>query len=226
MAGDIAPQRTLGMFQMIKSMLPKEEKFFDLFEAHAAKARQAAASLRAIVEGGAAVVDNCRKLSQQEEEADRISYEVMQAIRRSFITPFDRSDIKALSSALDDAIDQMNKTAKTVMLYDIRSFEPTMVAMAELIIKLADLTADALPLMRKMVVNSAKLHALAGEISKIEEQSDQLNDQGLRALYTGRAKHDPLAFVIGAELYDHLEKVCDRFEDVARVMSDIVIEHV
>jgi uncharacterized protein len=214
------------MFQLIKSVLPKEEKFFDLFEAHAAKAQEAAASLRAIVDGGEAVAGHCRTLSRQEEEADRISYEVMQAIRRSFITPFDRSDIKALSSALDDAIDQMNKTAKTVMLYDVRSFEPTMVAMAELIIRLADLTAEALPLMRKMVQNSAKLHALAGEISKIEEASDQLNDKGLRTLYTGRAKEDPLSFIIGSQVYDHLEKVCDRFEDVARVMSDIVIEHV
>lgn len=214
------------MFQMIKSMLPKEERFFDLFEAHAAKAQEAAASLRAIVEGGAAVADNCLKLARQEEEADRISYEVMQAIRRSFITPFDRSDIKALSSALDDAIDQMNKTAKTVMLYDFRAFDHTMVAMADLIVALARLTAEALPLMREMVRNSARLHTLAGEISKIEEQSDQLNDEGLRALYTGRAKDDPLSFIVGSQVYDHLEKVCDRFEDVARVMSDIVIEHV
>jgi predicted phosphate transport protein (TIGR00153 family) len=214
------------MFQLIKSILPREEKFFDLFEAHAAKAQEAAASLRAIVDGGEAVVENCGTLARQEEEADRISYDVMQAIRRSFITPFDRSDIKALSTALDDAIDQMNKTAKTVMLYDVRSFEPNMQAMADLIITMAKLTAEALPLMRRMVQNSARLHSLAGEIAQIEEQSDQLNDQGLRALYTGRAKQDPLSFVIGSQLYDHLEKVCDRFEDVAHVMSDIVIEHV
>jgi len=74
------------MFQLIKSILPKEEKFFDLFEAHAAKAEEAAATLRTILEGGEAVADNCLKLSRQEEEADHISYEVMQAIRRSFIT--------------------------------------------------------------------------------------------------------------------------------------------
>ena len=214
------------MFQLIKSMLPREEKFFDLFEAHAAKAQEAAASLRAIVEGGESVPENCRKLARQEEEADSLSYEVMQAIRRSFITPFDRSDIKALSSALDDAIDQMNKTAKTVMLYDVRRFEPNMKAMADLIITMAKLTAEALPLMRKMVQNSARLHALTGELTQIEEQSDQLNDQGLRALYTGRARQDPLSFVIGSQLYDHLEKVCDRFEDVAKVIGDILIEHV
>jgi uncharacterized protein len=213
------------MFHLIKNMIPKEEKFFDLFESHAAKALEAAHSLRSILDGGKTIADHCAKLSAQEEEADHISYEVMQAIRRSFITPFDRSDIKALSSALDDAVDQMNKTGKVVMLYDVKTFEPNMKAMAERVIMLAKLTQEALPLLRNIGQNSAKLHTLAGEITKIEEQSDQLNDEGLRALFKGRAKKDPLAFVVGSELYEHLEKVCDRFEDVAHVMSDIVIEH-
>jgi uncharacterized protein Yka (UPF0111/DUF47 family) len=213
------------MFDFIKKIMPREEKFFDMFEAHAAKAQEAAESLRAILDGGKAVADNCAMLSRQEEEADHISYEVMLAIRRAFITPFDRSDIKALSAALDDAIDQMNKTGKVVMLYDVRVFEPNMRAMADRIIMLAKLTTEALPLLRNIGKNGGRLHGLAGEVSKIEEQSDQLNDEGLRALFKGRAKKDALAFVIGAELYDHLEKVCDRFEDVAHVMSDIVIEH-
>ncbi|MCB1380320.1 MAG: DUF47 domain-containing protein [Alphaproteobacteria bacterium] len=214
------------MLDWFKRLMPKEEKFFDLFEAHAAKAREAARSLRAIVEGGKDTVANCRILSRQEEEADTLSAEVMQAIRRSFITPFDRSDIKALSSALDDAIDQMNKTAKTVILYDVESFEPNMRAMADKVIAMADLVAEGLPLMRNVGAHSAKLHGLTVQLTRLEGESDELNDQGLRALFKGPARNDPLAFVIGAELYEHLEKVCDRFEDVAHVMSDIVIEHV
>lgn len=213
------------MFHFIKSLMPREEKFFDLFEAQAAKAEEAAQSLRKVLDGGKTIADNCALLSRQEEEADHISYEVMQAIRRAFITPFDRSDIKALSASLDDAIDQMNKTAKVVMLYGVKEFEPNMRAMADRVIMLAKLTSEALPLLRNVGQNSSKLHTLTGEITKIEEQSDQLNDEGLRALFMGRARKDPLAFVIGSELYDHLEKVCDRFEDVAHVMSDIVIEH-
>lgn len=214
------------MFDWFKKLMPKEEKFFDLFEAHAAKAQDASRSLRAIVDGGPSIAANCAKLSAQEEEADAISYEVMQAIRRSFITPFDRSDIKALSAALDDAIDQMNKTAKAVMLYDVAHFEPNMRAMADKVIAMADLIAQGLPLMRNVGQHSAKIHALTGELTLLEGESDLLNDEGLRALFKGAARQDPLAFVIGSELYDHLEKVCDRFEDVAHVMSDIVIEHV
>lgn len=214
------------MFKLIKAIMPRSDNFFDLFEAQAKKAQEAAATLRAILEGGDKTADLCTRLSSQEEEADHISYEVMQSIRRSFITPFDRSDIKALSSALDDAIDQMNKTGKTVMLYDVTVFEPNMRAMADRIILLANIVAEALPLMRNIGAHSSKLHTLIGEVSKIEEQSDQMYDAGLRELFKGKAQENPLAFIVGSELYDRLEKVCDRFEDVAHVMSDIVIEHV
>lgn len=214
------------MFKIIKAIMPRSDNFFDLFEAQARKAHEAAQTLRSILDGGTDTVDKCTRLSTQEEEADQISYEVMQSIRRSFITPFDRSDIKALSAALDDAIDQMNKTGKTVMLYDFAAFQPNMRAMGDRIILLANIVTEALPLMRDIGKNSGRLHQMVGEISRIEEQSDQLNDTGLKELFKATPKDQALDFVIGAEMYDHLEKVCDRFEDVAHVMSDIVIEHV
>ena len=214
------------MFKLIKAIMPRSDNFFDLFEAQAKKAQEAAQTLRAILDGGPDTADKCTRLSTQEEEADQISYEVMQSIRRSFITPFDRSDIKALSTSLDDAIDQMNKTGKTVMLYDVAAFQPNMRAMGDRIILLANIVADALPLMRDIGKNSGRLHQMVGEISRIEEQSDQMYDTGLKELFKATPKDQALDFVIGAELYDRLEKVCDRFEDVAHVMSDIVIEHV
>lgn len=214
------------MFKLIKAIMPRSDSFFDLFEAHAGKALEAANTLRSILDGGEGTADKCARLSTQEEEADQIGYEVMQSIRRSFITPFDRSDIKALSTALDDAIDQMNKTGKTVMLYDVVTFQPNMRAMGDRIIILANILTEALPLLRDIGTHSGRLHQMVGEITRIEEQSDQLNDTGLRELFKATPKEDALSFVIGAELYDRLEKVCDRFEDVAHVMSDIVIEHV
>jgi uncharacterized protein len=214
------------MFKLIKAIMPKSDNFFALFEAQARKAQEAAQTLRTILDGGDGTADKCARLSTQEEEADQISYEVMESIRRSFITPFDRSDIKALSSALDDAIDQMNKTGKTVMLYDVLTFQPNMRAMGDRIILLANIVADALPLMRDIGTHSGRLHQMVGEISRIEEQSDQMYDTGLKELFKATPKDQALDFIIGAELYDRLEKVCDRFEDVAHVMGDIVIEHV
>lgn len=213
----------MGWFQRI---MPREERFFDMFERHAQCLKEGSDALRAMLDGGPKTADFCAKIAAHEHQADLITEEVMQAIRRSFITPFDRSDIKALSTSLDDAIDQMNKTGKTVGLYDVASFRPNMRAMGDRIILLSNIVAEALPLMRDIGTNSGRLHQMVGEISRIEEQSDQMYDTGLKDLFKATPKDQALDFVIGAELYDRLEKVCDRFEDVAHVMSDIVIEHV
>ena len=214
------------MFDFIKKLMPKEEKFFDLFEAHAVKLQDGARVLSLIMDGGKDIQTNCEKLIKLEDEADHISHDVMQAIRKSFITPFDRSDIKALISSMDDAIDQMNKTAKAVLLYEVTEFEPLMKDMAELAVKLADKTAEVLPLLRNIGVNSSQLHVMTNAMIRLEDDSDHLNDAGLKALLKGKAKKDPMAFVIGSQFYEHLEKVADRFEDVANTINDIVIEHV
>lgn len=214
------------MFDFIKKAMPREERFFDLFEAHAAKLIDGARMLSLIMDGGPQLEANCAALMKLEDEADQISHDVMQAIRRAFITPFDRSDIKALISSMDDAIDQMNKTAKAVLLYEVKSFEPEMKQMAELAVKLADNTAEAVPLLRQINVNSSQLHVMTAAMIRLEEDSDHLNDAGLKALLKGKAKADPMAFIVGSQFYEHLEKVADRFEDVANVINDIVIEHV
>jgi uncharacterized protein Yka (UPF0111/DUF47 family) len=117
--------------------MPKEERFFDLFDQHAACLTAGSLTLRRLLDGGPDVADLCQTLRQQEEEADKIGLEVLQAIRRTFVTPFDRSDIKGLITSMDDAIDQMNKTAKTVVLFEVTSFEEEMRAMGDQIVKSA-----------------------------------------------------------------------------------------
>jgi uncharacterized protein Yka (UPF0111/DUF47 family) len=213
------------MFALFKKLMPREDKFFDLFEAHAAKAVEASKSLRAVLDGGKGIAAACSTLMKQEAEADIITEEVMQAIRRSFITPFDRGDINNLITAMDDAVDQMNKTAKAVLLFEPSSFEPQMKAMADGAVKLAGLAAQTLPLLRNIGMNSARLHALTAEMVACEDETDRQNEAGLKALLKGKAKKDAMAYIVGSELYEHLEKVADRFEDVAHVISGIAIEH-
>ncbi len=214
------------MFDFIKKLMPKEEKFFDLFESHAVTLIEGAKALRLIMDGGKDLEDNCANLIKLEDDADHIAHEVMQAVRKSFITPFDRSDIIALISTMDDAIDQMNKTAKAVLLFEVKSFDPEMRQMADVAIDMAEKTAKAVPLLRELNAHSSQLHVLTAAMIKLEEDSDLLNDQGLKSLIKGKAKTDAMAYIIGSVLYEHLEKVADRFEDVAKIINDIVIEHV
>jgi uncharacterized protein len=212
----------LGLF---KKLMPKEELFFEMFERHAACLTAGAATLRKLLEGGPEAPAHCQTLMLQEQRADDIALEVLQAIRRSFITPFDRSDIKELIGSMDDAIDQMNKTAKAVLLYNVTSFEPEMRTMGDQIVSSATLTAEAMPLLRAMQKNSTRLNAITQQIIELEDQSDQMQENGLKKLLSAEGRKDPMGFIIGSEIYGHLEKVSDRFEDVANRVSGIVIEH-
>ncbi len=213
------------MLRWFQALMPKEEGFFDLFEAHASTLCAGARELRQMLEGGPDVPERCAAISQQEEQADAIARDVMLAVRRTFITPFDRSDIRNLIGSMDDAIDQMHKTAKAVTLFEQREFQPLMVVMGDVIVKTADLTAEAVPLLRSLRNNAARLNAITEEVTRLEEDSDGLYDRGMAELFRGPARTDPMAFIVGAEIYDHLEKVVDRFEDVANRISGVLIEH-
>lgn len=213
------------MFEFLKKIMPREERFFDLFEKHAALCVQGAKALRRVLDGGDGIAAGSAEVMRFEDQADHVTQEVMDAIHRSFITPFDRSDIKDLITAMDDALDQMNKTVKAISLFGVTAFEPDMRAMGDQIVSLAERTAEALPLMRNIGANSARLHALTGDIIRVEGENDHTYDTGLRALLAGKAKSDAMAWIVGSEIYAHLEKVGDRFEQVANTMSGIVIDH-
>lgn len=213
------------MISWLSALMPKEGGFFDLFERHAETLCSGARSLQQLLQGGDAVADHCAAIAHQEHAADDITREVLLAVRRTFITPFDRSDIRDLITSMDDAIDQMHKTAKVITLFEVRSFEPDMIAMGQVIVETADLTRQAVPLLRSLRANATRLNALTEEIVDLEERSDQLYDVGMTALFKGPARADAMNFIIGSEIYDHLEKVADRFEDVADQISGVLIEH-
>ena len=212
--------------RFFQALLPREEKFFPLLNAHARTIVQGAQALRDLLQGGEGIQEACARVVTHENAADDIARAVLISIRRSFITPFDRGDIKDLISLLDDAIDQMQKTAKAITMFEVTIFEPHMQQMADVILRCAELTVDAVGLLGEMRDKSARINAIAEEITKLEEQADELNDAGIKALFLKHRGGDAMLFIVGSEIYDHLEKVVDRFEDVANRISGIVIEQV
>ena len=211
----------LGWF---RALMPKEERFFELFARHAQVTLAGAEALRGLLNGGDDVLRHCKEISARENEADEITREVLTALRRTFITPLDRGDIKDLITSMDDAIDQMNKTAKVIALFELNRFEEPMQEMGEIIVRAAKLSMEAVPLLGAIGKEAGRLNTLTEEIIRIEERADQLHDQGRKELYANQT--NAFAFMIGTEVYDHLEKVVDRFEDVANEISAIVIENV
>ena len=214
------------MLRWFHALMPKEERFFDLFARHSQAVLAGAQALRAMMEGGAALQLNYQIVMDREHDADDITREVLIAVRRTFITPFDRGNIRDLITSMDNSIDQMQKTAKGVVLFDVTEFTPQMKEMADVIVKCAQLQIEAIPLLKSISSEAVHISELTARISSLEGRADELHDIGLKTLYQVNAKTNPMAFFVGNEVYDHLEKVVDRFDDVANVVHGIVIEHV
>jgi predicted phosphate transport protein (TIGR00153 family) len=213
----------LGWF---RALMPKEERFFDLFARHSQTVVAGAEALRAMLDGGDAVPRHYRTIMEREHDADVITRDVLTAVRRTFITPFDRGDIQELTTSMDNTIDQMQKTAKAVMLFNIRTFTPQMKEMGDAIVKCAVLVEEAVPLLRSISKEAGRISSLTEQITQIEGRADDLHDIGLKELYETHGANNPMAFITGSEVYDHLEKVVDRFDDVANELQSVVIDHV
>jgi predicted phosphate transport protein (TIGR00153 family) len=218
----------LGWFQ---ALMPKGQRFFELFEKHATIVVGGAEALRGLLQGGDSIQRYCRRIFELEAEADGITREVLVAVRRTFVTPFDRTDIQSLITSMDDSIDQMNKTAKTIVLFEVHRFEPQMQQMSDIILQAAQLVREAMPLLGSISNNAARLNTLTAKIISIEEQADDLQNTGLKALFAANRrgcsppnKGDPMSFIIGSEIYDHLESVVDRFEDVSNEINALVVD--
>jgi uncharacterized protein len=161
----------------------EEERFFHLFERHATIVVAGAEALRGLLHGGASIESCCKKIFDLETQADEITPEVLIAVRRTFVTPFDRTDIQSLVTSMDDAIDQMNKTAKAIVMFEVLNFEPQMQQMSDIIFQGSQLVLEAVPLLSSIGSNAARLNTLTAKIIAIEEQADDIHNRGLKALF-------------------------------------------
>jgi uncharacterized protein len=210
----------------LQAIMPKEERFFALFAEHAAAVVAGAQALREALAGGSALAPKLKTVMDCEHEGDRITREVLLAVRRSFITPFDRGDITRLIQSMDDAIDEMQKTAKTILLFGVTEFEPEMRQMADCIVRSSGLLQQAIPLLNAINKNVGQLNRLTEQIVHIESEADDLYDAARRRLFEERARAQPMDFWVAMEILDHLEKVADSLDDVANEIHSVVTEHV
>ncbi|WEK02599.1 MAG: DUF47 family protein [Candidatus Sphingomonas phytovorans] len=218
-------RKRIPMVAWFQALMPTQGRFFDQFEAHAATLVAGADALAKLLHNEGPIADNIATIVNREHDADDITREVLQDVRRVFVTPFDRSAITSLIGVMDDAIDQMNGTAKSIELYEVTTFEPQMRDMAGIVVEAARVTAEAIPLLRSLNTNSARLHELTSRLIQIEGHADDIHDAGLKALFKAHGATAPMDFIVGREIYSHLEKIVDRFEDVANEIQGLVIDH-
>ena len=213
------------MFGWFHKLLPRTGGFFELFEAHAMSIVAAAGALGRLVEGGPGMADHIREIHEREHDADGVIREVLHTVRRTFLTPFDRGAITSLIGAMDDAIDEMHAAAAAIDLYELKEFEPEMKDIAAIIVDAARLTAEAMPLLRDVARNGGRLHELTERLVRMEGHADEIHAAGLKSAFQGYGESDTLRFIVAREIYKHLERITDSFEDVANEIDGIVIDH-
>jgi uncharacterized protein Yka (UPF0111/DUF47 family) len=212
------------MFAWFQRLLPQRGDFFGMFEAHAVTLVGAADALQQLAADAASPHQLLETIQEREHRADEIIREVLTAVRRTFLTPFDRGAITSLIGAMDDSIDEMLAAARAIDLYELRELRPEMKEIIELIAEAAAVTAEAIPLLRDVSRNAAKLHQLTGRLVTLEGEADDIHAAGLKhAFQTARA--DPLQFAVAREVFKNLERVTDAFEDVANQIDGLVIDH-
>lgn len=212
------------MFSWFQSLLPRRGDFFRMFEAHAATLVGAANELNKLATDRVTTAEVLRVIQDREHEADAVIREVLITVRKTFLTPFDRSAITSLIVAMDDAIDDMLAAARAIDLYELKELRPEMKQVVALIAESAATTAQAIPLLRNIAANGATLHELTAKVVHLEGQADEIEAAGLKRAFEGAAAN-PLQFTVARAVFTNLERVMDSFEDVANEIDGLVIDH-
>ncbi len=214
------------MFGWFQRLLPHSGDFFVLFERHAVAITGAADALAQLTAGEGERAQHLRVIRDREHDADEVIRETLHEVRQTFLTPFDRGAITALIGTMDDTIDEMNRTASVIELLEVEMFDPQMKQIGVLVQDACRLISEAMPLLRDVERNGRRLHELTAKLVKLEGEVDVLHDTGMKAAFQAQKKKpDPLAFIVKREIYKHLERVADAFEDVANEIDSLVIDH-
>ena len=215
--------RVKPMFAWFQRLLPKTGNFFEMFEAHSITVVAAADALSRLLQDGNH--DHIREVIEREQDADEIIRDVLRTVRVTFLTPFDRGAITSLIGSMDDAIDEMQAAVQAIDLYEVTHFEQEMKDMTAIIVDAARLCAEAMPLLRDIGRNGTRLHELTERLVRMESHSDEIHRAGLKRSFIEQGPKDPLTFSVQREVYKHLERIVDAFEDVANEIDGLVIDH-
>jgi len=217
------PRKPNLLVRAFKALMPRDDRFIERLTDHAELIVPAAEAFRALLSGDGKAEDHAAEISRLEDAADAVARDIVVAIHRTFVTPFDRSQILDLITALDDTIDLMKDTGRRMVRYGV-GFTPEMRGMADCAVQAVTLIRDGMPLLGAIGQNVAKLSRMSIAVRKIEGEADDLLDQGLRTLFAGDTS--PGHKLTVEKVYDLVEAVVDRCEDVVDVIDGIVVEQV
>jgi len=202
-------------------MLPTDKIFFELFDKQADVACRGADLLVDLFTNYTDVEAKYRQLKEIEHEGDTLSHTAHDELNRTFITPFEPEEISRLINTLDDVIDFMDEGARLLLTYKINDPEPMMLDIAVCLQKSTIAIKKAVGLLRTLK-NSDELKQLCMDINEYENEADELQTKALMQLFS---QNDAIRIIKMKDINEHFENAADKCEDVADVITAIIIRH-
>jgi uncharacterized protein len=207
---------------MLGRLMPREGKFFDLFNAHAERIVEGARELAAMIGTFKELDAHAQRIDAAERAADKVTHETISLLHKTFITPFDRDQIHQLITTMDDILDLIQDVAESIALYDLHSVTPEARQLAEICQMCCDRVQTTVRLLHN-VKQSAAILKCCEEIDRLESDADRVMRAALQKLF--RDETDVKQILKLRVIYDLLESITDRCEDVANVVEGIVLEN-
>ncbi|CAN5332904.1 DUF47 domain-containing protein [soil metagenome] len=207
---------------MFRRLMPTEGKFFDYFNQHAELCVKGAKEMVALMTNFDDLEIRVHAIEGIEKQADKITHATIEMLHKTFITPIDRDDIHQLIVRMDDILDLLEDAAQTISLYDIKAITPEAKRLAELCLACAEKVQQAVALLHNME-NSRAILTICEEIDRLESDADHVMRAGMSKLF--RDEPDVRNLIKLKAIYEILETVTDRCEDVANIIEGIIVEN-
>ena len=207
---------------MFGRLLPRQGRFFDLFNEHAEQIVLGSRELAALMASKEDLERRTYNIESIEKRADRITRTTIELVHKTFITPIDREDIHQLISKMDDILDLIEDAAQLMFLYDVRVATPEAKKLADICVACCEKVKAAVALLASMD-NAAEIMTICSDIDRLESEADHVMRDAIARLF--REEPDVRELIKLRSVYEHLETVTDRCEDVANIIQGIVIEN-
>jgi uncharacterized protein len=207
---------------MLGRLMPREGRFFDLFNAHAERIVEGSRELAAMIGTFTELEAHAQRIDAAERAADKLTHETISLLHKTFITPFDRDQIHALITNMDDILDLIQDVAESIALYDLRKVTPEAKQLADICHMSCERVRTAVALLTNLERADA-IMKYCEEIDRLESDADRVMRGALSKLF--REENDLKQVIKLRVIYDLLESITDRCEDVANVMEGIVLEN-
>lgn len=200
-------------------LIPREERFYDDFEAMAIEISKGARLLQEMLAPDQPIMDKAEELKEVEHKCDFLTHEIIKRLHRTFVTPLDREDIYELAKSLDDVIDLIDASASMIHTYQIPKVRPRARELARVIVESCEQIVRALRALDKR----DGVAVVTVEINRLENEADRIHQEAVRRLF--EEETDPIVIMKWKEILDLLEAATDRCEDVANVLEGVIVKH-